>query len=95
MLHDLKTWPESFQAIWDSRKHAEFRRSDRPYYYGDTLQLREYNPDTNSYTGRAIFAAVTDVCRGGQFGIPEEFCMMSLGEMTRCGNVELAEGSLR
>jgi hypothetical protein len=51
--HDLKIWPEPFQAVLAGDKTAEFRRErgdepgsvDRLFDVGDVLVLREYDPE--------------------------------------------------
>ena len=65
-VHDLKTWPRHFQAIWDGRKSFEMRRNDRGYKVGDTLILREWEPSLmygvdggGEYKGRYVTAIVT------------------------------------
>lgn len=77
-VHNLKTWPEPFQAIWDGVKPFELRLNDRNYQVGDRLNLREFIPEppekfiTSSphgeyhagYTGRRIEAMVTFVLEG-------------------------------
>ena len=50
--HELKTWPEYFQAVWDGNKTFELRKNDRDYQVGDKLILREWCPELNDYTGR-------------------------------------------
>lgn len=52
--HELKTWPGYFQKIVDGRKSFEARVNDRVFCEGDTVVLREWNPDTKAYTGRAL-----------------------------------------
>ena len=42
--HRLKTWPESFEAVFSGRKTHEWRRDDRPYEAGDRLLLEEFVP---------------------------------------------------
>lgn len=68
MTHDLKIWPEYFEAICDGRKTWEVRTNDRDFREGDTLHLREYQPVVWSdkgicttaahYTGRTIDVTV-------------------------------------
>jgi len=79
---ELKCWPISFQAIKNGTKRFEYRKDDRPYYVGVTLWQREWNPDTG-YTGDELYHDVTFIIRGGVFGIPEGYCIMSMSE-SRC-----------
>jgi hypothetical protein len=57
--HELKTWPAFFEPIMDGRKNFEVRRDDRGFQAGDTVVLREYEPDRGGrYTGRALKAQI-------------------------------------
>lgn len=67
--HELKSWPEFFQPIWDGIKRFEIRRNDRGYHVGDNLLLREWNPDTKDYTGRTIRARVVYITDGGRLSM--------------------------
>jgi hypothetical protein len=51
-VHVLKTIPEYYNSIIDGTKTFEVRKNDRDFLVGDTLFLREYDPETNKYTGR-------------------------------------------
>lgn len=55
MTHDLKCWPEYFEPLLDGRKTFEIRKNDRPFAVGDTLYLKECNPNFSGrrLTGRA------------------------------------------
>jgi ASC-1-like (ASCH) protein len=83
--HELKTWSEPFEAIWDDRKFAEFRADDRTprYKAGDRLFLKEWDHEMEGYMGRTIEARVTDVRSGGAFGIPEGYAMLSIRVLNR------------
>lgn len=83
MTHELKTWPEPFEAVWMYRKTAEFRPDDRGFSEGDMILLREWCPHDREYLGREIRAMVTDVRRGGGFGIPVGFAMLSFVPLDR------------
>lgn len=76
--HELKTWPEPFDAIMRGEKVHELRRNDRGFKRGDMLILREWNPATEKYTGEHINAEVTHVTEGGCFGLPLDMCVMSI-----------------
>lgn len=58
-MHELKTWPQFFQAIVDGRKNFEVRYDDRGYQAGDHVLLREYESDlVERYSGRTISARI-------------------------------------
>ena len=51
---EKKVWPEYFQAILDGDKKFELRLADWECNKGDTLVLKEWNPESKEYTGRVI-----------------------------------------
>ena len=48
-LHELKTWPDPFEAILRGDKHHEIRRTDREFKVNDELLLREWRNEQSSY----------------------------------------------
>lgn len=77
MKHELKIWPEHFQAIADRRKRFEVRSvEDRSFGEGDTLHLREWMQDDQAYTGRDILVRV-DLVHAG-IGTMQGFVVMSI-----------------
>jgi len=48
-----KSWPEYFRLIQGGKK-IEIRLADFDLKEGDTLVLEEYDPDTNTYTGKKL-----------------------------------------
>lgn len=58
ITHDLKIQPQFFEAILSGAKTFEVRRNDRGYRVGDYLRLREWEPDTETYTGRSVLMYV-------------------------------------
>lgn len=82
--HELKVWPEYFNAARKGEKPFEVRLNDRDYAVGDVLVLKEWNPwigiggEPFGYTGREIRRRVTYVLPGGQFGISPRWCVLGL-----------------
>lgn len=80
--HDLKCWPEPFEAIVRGDKRHEVRHDDRGFSLGDFLRLREWNPIKQQYTGRSIDVTVTYIVRGGHGAglerVPEDIAVMSI-----------------
>jgi hypothetical protein len=61
-VHELKCWPEFFQAIKSGHKRHDLRRADdRDFRVGDRLLLREYDPVRRTYTECSLVAEVTYV----------------------------------
>lgn len=57
--HDLKTWPEPFDAMATGVKTHEVRRNDRDFKIGDFLRLKRWDPVAEIYTGTEIVFRVT------------------------------------
>jgi hypothetical protein len=76
--HELKVYQEYFDAIKCGAKNFEVRKNDRDFQTGDTLNLSEFNPHTQRFTGRAITRVVSYVFPGGQFGIEEGYVVLGL-----------------
>lgn len=83
--HELKAWSEPFQGVWDDRKPYEIRKNDRDFKVGDELLLREWVHDGSiiskpgyPYTGREILANITYMTPGGEWGLPEDLCVLGI-----------------
>lgn len=76
--HNLKTWPDVFQKVRDGLKPWEVRRNDRDFQTGDLLILEEWDPVDMVHTGRFIKAKAGFIMYGGQFGLPEDMCVITL-----------------
>lgn len=78
MTHELKVWKKYFQGISDRDKTFEVRKNDRNFDEGDVLTLREWDNVDKKYTGRVCIRKVAYILHGGQFGIEEGYCVMSI-----------------
>lgn len=83
-VHQLKTWPSFFAAVWDGSKQFELRKKDRDYKVGDLLVLREYDPDTHAYSGRSVVAEISflteyeHVCELSDEALGRDFAIISM-----------------
>jgi hypothetical protein len=75
-VHDLKIWPQYFQAVREGRKTFELRKWDRDYKEGDRLILREFDPLIEDFTGEAVRAIITYILFGPH--APAGMCLMSI-----------------
>ncbi|VXB81024.1 hypothetical protein EXIGUO8H_230002 [Exiguobacterium sp. 8H] len=80
MVHELKIWPEYFDAVEAGLKTFEIRQDDRGYKSGDVLTLREYDPTEQAYTGRALCRRVTYT---STFAQRAGYVVMALGNIDR------------
>lgn len=83
MIHELKTWPEYFQAVMRGDKTFEVRKDDRGFKVNDEVLLKEFYPPTDKaelqgYTGRIIHRRVSYVLRGGNFGLEWGYVILGL-----------------
>lgn len=77
--HILKCWTEPFNAVVEGRKTFEIRDgSDRNYAIGDRLQLRDYDPEAGTFSGREALCDVPHLIRGPAWGLPKEMVVMSI-----------------
>ena len=82
--HRLKTFPPYFQALWNKTKTFEVRRNDRDFQVDDTLELREYDPEVNEYSGRWVRATVVYMLTQIDVdGIEEGYCVLGLEFVAR------------
>lgn len=88
-IHELKSWPEQFDAVRSGDKTHEIRANDRDFRAGDVLHLREWMPEgrgqltgavirEGAYTGNELLLRVTFINAPGTFGLPPTLCVMSV-----------------
>lgn len=82
-VHELKTWTDFYQDVWDGKKRFEIRKNDRDFKVGDILLLREYEFFTGNYTERWAKFSIEFMLDGG-FGLENGFCVLSLSNLIEC-----------
>lgn len=63
MIIEKKAWPDLFQQVLEGKKKFDLRLADFDCRSGDTLILKEYNPETKQYTGRTLQKTITFVLK--------------------------------
>lgn len=58
---EKKIWPEYYEAVASGKKKYELRLNEFQIAEGDILVLKEWDPTTKAYTGRALEKKVTYV----------------------------------
>lgn len=77
--HNLKILPQYFKAVIDGIKKFELRKNDRDYQVGDCIFLNEF--DGTNYTGNSLPVMITYILKGGQYGLEEEYAILSIVEI--------------
>lgn len=77
-IHHLKAWPTAFADMASGKKTFDYRKNDRNFAVGDIVIQNEFDPATDDYTGPTFAARITYILPGGQYGIPEEYCILGI-----------------
>jgi len=83
-IHILKSWPQFFAPISEGTRTHELRRNDRGFAVGDMLVLREFEPQSQHYTGRECRAEITSMtsfaqpCAVSGEALNADFCILSI-----------------
>jgi hypothetical protein len=81
--HEFKSHPDVFWPAVRGEKMFEFRKDDRGgYSVGQTVRLRCYDPDHGYHGHPPLDRRITNILRGGEFGLPQGFCILSLAPLT-------------
>lgn len=75
--HELKTWPEYFEAALKGVKTFEIRKNDRNFAVGENLLLKEFDPERQEYTGRAELFSIIYITDFPQ-GLREGYVCMAI-----------------
>jgi hypothetical protein len=78
-IHDLKTWPPLFFEAAQGRMNFQIRRDDRGFAVGDHLRLREWDPETEEYSGRECERRVVSIFHSNQLLAGENRAVIAEG----------------
>lgn len=87
-LHEVKIQSVHFTEILAGRKTHEVRLNDRNYQVGDCLNLQEID-ENGDYTGQEMNSQITHVLEGGQYGLADGWCVLSLANTTPLQGIRL------
>lgn len=81
-IHELRSWPDEFDAIASGEKKADFRKNDRGFAEGDLIILQEYvpTPDEWASNGRDPELAYGEDYEPGT--LTGEFCLVRITHIT-------------
>jgi len=69
--HELKSWPECFEALNSGTRTFDLRKNDRNYQVGDILVLKEFEPDNSTFSGRWCRRKIVHMLKGAGDGCIE------------------------
>ena len=75
--HQLKCWPEFFKALASGEKTFEVRKDDRGFRAGDRLDILEWDPRSQEYTGGQLMFDVTYILAGKPW-LEKDYVVMGL-----------------
>ncbi|MNK14331.1 hypothetical protein D3C87_324420 [compost metagenome] len=85
MNHVVKSWSMFYRDIETGERTSDIRLNDRRYAIGDTMDLREFDPVTHTYTGRGQFVKITYIqtnksnpCAISQFALHDDYVVLSI-----------------
>ena len=80
--HELKIWPQWFDAVRLGTKTFEVRKNDRNFAVGDILDLQELRPGVGEYTGRKVQRRISYMLEAGELGehdaLKSGYCVLGI-----------------
>lgn len=80
--HQLKLVQPHYDAVASGAKTFENRKDDRGYQVGDVLVLREYDAETDTFSGKELRRSVTHILRGEEWGVMDGYVVLLLMPVT-------------
>lgn len=82
ITHELKCWPEQWQALLNGSKNFEVRRNDRHFKVGDVCLFRRWSPEFGYYDQKeTIGLIVSSILHSEDFplGIVPGYVVLGFG----------------
>lgn len=94
--HEFKSHPDVFWPAALGEKSFEFRKDDRGgYHVGQTVRLRCYDPDHGFHGHPPLDRRITNILRGGEFGLQEGYCILGLAPLSTAHTATAGDGGER
>ena len=90
--HELKAWPEYFDPVRHGIKGFEIRRNDRDFKVGQLINLKEWDPEKERYTGREEKVKIQYIT---DFQQKEGYIVMGIAQLFQVGRVHNTKPSSR
>lgn len=74
--HKVKIWPEHYRDVKALRKLYEVRKDDRGYRVGDILELQEWDPKKEKYTGNELERKIGHILDLEEFGLGQGYVVL-------------------
>ncbi len=83
MQHELKVYPRFWRALVAGKKPFDCRRDDRRFTVGDTVSLKEYNPEVGFTGAGPYIREITYILRQEDLpvGLKPGYCVLGFGEV--------------
>lgn len=74
--HELKIFPEYYEAVAKGYKTFELRKDDREYQVGDGIILKEWDWEKEKFTGRQYEGIIIYILRDCEmYGLKDGYCI--------------------
>lgn len=99
-VHQKKIWPQFYDQVTSGKKPFDLRKNDCQYQEGDVINMREWDPDTQDYTGRGVTVdityvmAIADIESRLKSALGLNPCMGGVNELAILG-IRVSEGGMR
>ena len=76
--HIIDYWSIHFQPIWEKKNRAMLLKNDCDYKVNNFINLQEWDPVKEKYTGRSLVTKITYILESEI--LPKSYVILSLSE---------------